>query len=112
MHTVMRQYYSVSAEHTRMFNQYQLQPKLDQKKMLDKQKNPLSIKQRNQNLMVSLGYLNQHSREGIRSSILQLLRKIKPPYERVKTVVKCKSNSVKFLPNSNCIKQSLPSGRY
>lgn len=80
MFIVMRQYYLVSAEYTWMFNQYQLQPNLDKKKMLDKQKYPLSIKQRNQNLMVSLGYLNQHNRERIRSFILQLLRKIKPPY--------------------------------
>lgn len=54
-----------SAEHKRMINQHQLQSNLDQKKLLDKQKYQLGMKQRNENLMVSLGHLNQHNREEI-----------------------------------------------
>jgi len=49
----------------RMFNQHQLQSNPDQKKLLDTQKHHLSVKERNENLMVSLGHLNQHNREEI-----------------------------------------------
>lgn len=78
MFIVMRQYYLVSAEYTWMFNQHQLQPNLDKKKMLDKQKYPLSIKQESK--PDGLLRLSESTQQRIRSLILQLLRKIKPPY--------------------------------
>lgn len=78
MFIVMRQYYFVSAEYKRMFNHYQLQPNLDKKKMLDKQKYPLSIKQESKS--DGLLRLSESTQQRIRSLILQLLRKIKPPY--------------------------------
>lgn len=45
-----------------MVNQHPLQSNPDQKKLLDKWKYQISMRQRNENLMVSLG---QHNRVGI-----------------------------------------------